>query len=100
MFKTGNIVQVCSKFEELHMWFKIQNISGLKIRHFGNKGGRIWGWGYNFVTGIGIDVVIETVTVQLNCDTGQPSPSLHSFAFKHFRFVSALKLFALRSASG
>ena len=50
------------------------------------------GGGYNFETGIGIEVVIETVTVQLNCDTGQPSPPLHCFAFKHFRFVRALMI--------
>ena len=60
----------------------------------------IWegGFGYNFETGIGIEVVIETVTVQLNCDTGQSSLPLHCFAFKLFRFVRALMIEGVRIA--
>ena len=60
--------------------------------------GRFGGGGYNFETGIGIEVVIETLTVQLNCDTGQPSPPLHCFAFKLFRFVRALMIEGVRTA--
>ena len=65
----------------------------LDIREGGFGGG-----GYNFETGIEIEVIIETVTVQLNCDTGQPSLPLHCFAFKLFRFVRALMIEGVRTA--